>query len=243
MRLHDAAGGVTAETLQHVYDLVSQHVSQQTRHYGRVRRFPHAIVEKHDARPLEWHSIGKCAGMPVLRGGEGDRDHDSVPCGDAEALVISPLQPYARLRKKLCGYFPTRIDGRRVRSGIETNHHHPLGDSAIACPSTRPNCQHRCNTQKPHGVLSSCRGKRKGRRKGATLVADFVIALRWIWLLNITVEAGNNLVSGTVDAAHLDALVHSEQVTEVRAHERHHLRLNTSVPQIAADQERSGGHW
>src|ERR1035438_8072913 len=178
MRLHDAAGGVTAETLQHVYDLVSQHVSQQTRHYGRVRRFPHAIVEKHDARPLEWHSIGKCAGMPVLRGGEGDRDHDSVPCGDAEALVISPLQPYARLRKKLCGYFPTRIDGRRVRSGIETNHHHPLGDAAIACPSTRPNCQHRCNTQKPHGVLSSCRGKRKGRRKGATLVADFVIALR-----------------------------------------------------------------
>jgi len=58
--------------------------------------------------------------------------------------------------------------------------------------------------------------------------------------LNITVEAGNNLVSGTIDAANLDALVHSEQVTEVRAHERHHLRLNTSVPQIAADQVRTG---
>ena len=58
--------------------------------------------------------------------------------------------------------------------------------------------------------------------------------------LNITVEAGNNLVSGVIDAANLDALVHSDQVTEVRAHERRHLHLNTSVPQIAADQVRTG---
>ena len=58
--------------------------------------------------------------------------------------------------------------------------------------------------------------------------------------LHITVEAPDHLVSGTIDVANLSALIASKQVTEISAHERRHLHLNTSVPQIDADQVRTG---
>src|ERR1019366_3797035 len=66
MRLHDAAGGVPADGLQNVGNLVRQHMSHQEWRHGRSYRGPHAIVEQHDARALEGHRIGKGPGMPIL---------------------------------------------------------------------------------------------------------------------------------------------------------------------------------
>lgn len=58
--------------------------------------------------------------------------------------------------------------------------------------------------------------------------------------LRVTVDAGNNFLSGSIDVANLAALANSPNVVTLRAHERHHLHLNTSVPQIRADVVRTG---